>query len=73
MRDIIDNLNTSETKEIIVYKSTSQGPTISTELWGSLFIDIALKKIKRLIAHKCMVTTVELMTEYNGFLTGFER
>ena len=39
------------------------------QLWKALYFDFAIRKIKRLIAHKCMVTTVELMTEYNGFLT----
>ena len=39
------------------------------ELWQALYFDLAIRKIKRLIAHKCMVTTAELMTEYNGFLT----
>ena len=73
MRDIIDNFDTSENKEIIIYKSSDCGPTKVnndiTDLWKALYFDLAIRKIKRLIAHKCMVTTAELLQEYNGFLT----
>ena len=30
------------------------------QLWKALYFDLAIRKIKRLIAHKCMVTTAEL-------------